>query len=255
MTRPSSNGHERRFIVGFDLGGTLVAEAFPNLHPIPESFASQSGVDQATLTKGLFEVIGSLMQENNRRSSDQVPAREIIERWVARSLAAISADTLERAAWHLLGGDSSTYLTPLPHAVALLRALTGAGATMIALSNTALPVSIVEQIFAVHGIDGYFSAVVLSSECGWRKPSPRAFEALERSIGLTDNDAMVFVGNSFAADVAPAIERGYMAAYINRPEDPADDPATLEPTPSLSATTLPELEIQLLDQIDRWRRA
>lgn len=42
---------EGRYIVGFDLGGTLLEEAFPKLHTIPKEIILNTGIEEEVLSQ------------------------------------------------------------------------------------------------------------------------------------------------------------------------------------------------------------
>lgn len=202
-------------IVGFDLGGTLINEEAPKFHALPEDFIQKTGFNPDQITKLLYFTIDRLMKENERQAEDQIPAKTILETALKELKIQAPVAILEEAAWYLLGGKSTTYLQPLPHAVELLQELKDLGATIVALSNTAIPLSILNRIFKTHKIDAYFKTIVLSSECGWRKPSLKAFEQLEKFISFSADDKMIFIGNSYEADISPALKRGYQTVLIS----------------------------------------
>ncbi|MCK5241117.1 HAD family hydrolase [bacterium] len=245
MKDPFENITGQRQIVCFDLGGTLVEESAPQLHPIPEHIIAQIGLDDKTLSNCLLSVMDLLMKENARKAEDQIPAQKIIEDWLEKSPFNMTVKMLENAAWHMLGANATTYLKPLPFAETLLRKLKDTGTTIVALSNTALPLSILEKIMDVHQLNSYFDAIILSSECGFRKPSPKVFEKMEHSIGYTPEDIMLFIGNNIEADIAPAISRGYMTGYISQTNDNYEE-ANFKPT--FFAKTLKALYQQICNE-------
>ncbi|MEA5504691.1 HAD family hydrolase [Halotia wernerae UHCC 0503] len=208
------NFTEGRYIVGFDLGGTLLEEGFPKLHTIPKEISSNAGIEEEVLSQLLLYSMDQLINENQRISDEQIPAKIILEEAINYFKINISIELLEEAAWHLLGENTTSYLKPLPNAHKLLEELKQNGAILIALSNTAIPSSILDRILEVHNMRRYFSYITLSSECGWRKPHIKAFEQMESSINLTFQDSMTFIGNDYEADILPAIQKGYKTVYI-----------------------------------------
>lgn len=65
------------------------------------------------------------------------------------------------------------------------------------------------------GLDTHLDAVTFSAAIGWRKPSPRIFEAARRNLG-TPADRTVMVGDSEAADIAGAHAAGMRAVLLSR---------------------------------------
>ncbi|BDS11587.1 HAD family hydrolase [Aureispira anguillae] len=208
------NFTEGRYIVVFDLGGTLVDEAMPELKALPKALIEKTGMDEKSLTQLLYYGIDQLMKENFRLSDDQIPASTILQNTLDHFKLNISLEILEEVAWQLFGGAETTYLTPLEGARELLKDLKESGGEIIALSNTAIPKSLLNKVFETHQLGGYFDEIILSSECGWRKPSSNVFKQLEETINLTPKDFVLFVGNSYEADMLPAINRGYKTVYI-----------------------------------------
>jgi FMN phosphatase YigB (HAD superfamily) len=72
----------------------------------------------------------------------------------------------------------------------------------------------VRQILADGGILERFEAVIVSDTVGWRKPSPRIFEAAFRALGVTAAECL-FVGDRPEIDVAGAKAIGMAAAWFN----------------------------------------
>ena len=66
------------------------------------------------------------------------------------------------------------------------------------LSNCSVP-ELVSRTLTRAGLRGEFDAVVTSVGCGWRKPDPRAFEAIAGRLGVPV-DALVHVGDDPATD-------------------------------------------------------
>jgi putative hydrolase of the HAD superfamily len=59
--------------------------------------------------------------------------------------------------------------------------------------------------------------VCISSEIGWRKPSPKFFEAICHSAGVPP-DNIVFVGDDFENDIEGALQAGLRPVWL-RPEN------------------------------------
>ncbi len=59
-----------------------------------------------------------------------------------------------------------------------------------------------------------FDVIVADTEFGHPKPDPRIFDHAARSVGLTP-DALMFVGNSWTADVAGACASGWTSVWLN----------------------------------------
>jgi putative hydrolase of the HAD superfamily len=105
-----------------------------------------------------------------------------------------------------------------PEAVPLLDSLRAGGIRAGLCSNAPYRVRSLHAQLAHLGLDRHLDAVTFSAEVGWRKPSPRIFEAALRGLG-TAADRTVMVGDSEAADVAGAHAAGMRAVLISRSGD------------------------------------
>jgi putative hydrolase of the HAD superfamily len=61
----------------------------------------------------------------------------------------------------------------------------------------------------------------ISSEIGWKKPSPRFFEAIVKDLGCPAG-SILMVGDDEAADIQPALAAGFRAVHINRVSEPTE---------------------------------
>ncbi|MBO7663353.1 MAG: HAD hydrolase-like protein [Clostridia bacterium] len=68
-----------------------------------------------------------------------------------------------------------------------------------------------------HGLDGIFSAWIISEEVGEDKPSPRMFAAAMKAMGLTDQDKsrIIMVGNNVLRDIRGANRFGLHSVLID----------------------------------------
>jgi FMN phosphatase YigB (HAD superfamily) len=62
----------------------------------------------------------------------------------------------------------------------------------------------------------YFEALVVSSECRFRKPSRRFFQELLKVSGVTSPDAVLVIGDSLTDDVHGAASAGFRAVLMDR---------------------------------------
>jgi HAD superfamily hydrolase (TIGR01549 family) len=102
-----------------------------------------------------------------------------------------------------------------PETVPLLDALRGRGVRVGLCSNAPYRVQSLHAQLAFIGLDSHLDAATFSAEIGWRKPSPRIFEAAMRTLG-TAADRTVMVGDSEAADIAGAHAAGLRAVLLSR---------------------------------------
>ena len=76
----------------------------------------------------------------------------------------------------------------------------------------------------------------LSAELGFLKPDRRAFETVQRRLGLFPGE-LAMVGDSWRDDVAGALEAGWTAVWVNRtgaPRPPHEPEAELVEVPDLA---------------------
>lgn len=109
-------------------------------------------------------------------------------------------------------------LDPLPGSRDTLAQLKGRGCRIGVVSNCMIPPRYCEQEFARQGFAGLADFLVFSSGVGYRKPSPRIYEAaLERGFPggrPRDLSRVLFVGDSPAFDVAAPGAMGMRTALV-----------------------------------------
>lgn len=106
-----------------------------------------------------------------------------------------------------------------PGVPALLRALRGRGLRVGLCSNAPYPAPILRAQLRHLELLPLLDAVVFSSEVGWRKPHPLIFRALVRRLRVPAA-AVLFVGDSPAADLAGAAAAGMRARRAPSGESP-----------------------------------
>ena len=65
------------------------------------------------------------------------------------------------------------------------------------------------------GLDGFFQSIVVSSEIGAEKPSPKGFLLSLEELGVSPEEAL-YVGDNYYDDVKGANGVGMRAALLNR---------------------------------------
>lgn len=102
-----------------------------------------------------------------------------------------------------------------PDAIPLLDSLRDRGIRVGLCSNAPYRVESLHGQLAFLGVESHLDAVTFSAEVGWRKPSPRIFEAAMRALG-TRPERTVMVGDSEAADIAGAHAAGMRGVLVRR---------------------------------------
>jgi HAD superfamily hydrolase (TIGR01509 family) len=89
------------------------------------------------------------------------------------------------------------------------------------LSNWPFAATIDRYVEAM-GWSSLVRAIVVSQRVGVIKPHPEIFAAARQALGDPPPDAILHVGDDWAADVVGAARAGWRVAYVNR--RPADSP-------------------------------
>jgi len=103
-------------------------------------------------------------------------------------------------------------------AVPVVEFLRGHGIRVGLCSNAPYRLRSLHEQLAFLGLDSHLDAVTFSAEVGWRKPSPRIFEAAIRALG-TVTARTVMVGDSETADIAGAHAAGMRVVLLDRSGD------------------------------------
>lgn len=80
------------------------------------------------------------------------------------------------------------------------------------------PADIQRQEIETLGVEKYFSCILIEGELGEGKPNPSVFELAARNVDCSP-DEILFVGNSYAHDVSPALACGWRAVWVRRESD------------------------------------
>jgi FMN phosphatase YigB (HAD superfamily) len=77
------------------------------------------------------------------------------------------------------------------------------------------------RLLADNHWEKYFQALVVSSECRFRKPSLHFFLELLRVSGVTSAGEILVIGDSFVNDVRGAVSAGLQAVLVDRNTEPS----------------------------------
>jgi putative hydrolase of the HAD superfamily len=170
----------------------------------------------------------------------EVLAQHLAGEEAAQAAAAIHA--AERELWELAGQDQSswtlsavferagvqytdallaTYSTAWephtfidPDVPELFRYLRERDLKIGVLSNTFWPRSWHEEIFRRDGVLDLIDGAVYTSEIGWTKPHPEAFQAAMAAVGVSDPASCVFVGDRPFDDIYGAGRVGMRTVFV-----------------------------------------
>ncbi len=80
------------------------------------------------------------------------------------------------------------------------------------------PADTQRQEIEVLGIGSYFDTILIEGEMGEGKPNVSVFRRAEAAVGMPP-EKIVFIGNSYAHDILPAIQAGWKTVWMRRPTD------------------------------------
>ncbi len=113
-----------------------------------------------------------------------------------------------------------------PDTVEAVEALHRAGVRLGAVTNTYQTERGIRRALRIHGLEPYFSAVVVSADLGFRKPHPFLYRAAVERLGVSPRECL-FVGDRVLEDVRGPKAVGMRAALCHRwrqePPDGAPD--------------------------------
>jgi putative hydrolase of the HAD superfamily len=110
------------------------------------------------------------------------------------------------------------------------------------------PADVQRQEIETVGVGKYFDHVYIEGEMGRGKPLPEVFEMIANEVGKKP-DEILFVGNSYAHDILPAIEAGWHTAWIRRDTDVAPSNANEQPEDKPSGAPDPDATIYDLREV------
>lgn len=248
--------------ITFDFGNTLVPVGRAGLRAVVD--ATGRAVVEKLGPFDLDEYLRVWSEERERQFREEVPQfreTDLGERFVRvlarlRGMPAPAVDvpwdhasaarhsTPDEIDWALDFYSSSFVgrLPPDPAAGLLLESLAKRHAIGI-LSNWPFAATIDRYVEAM-GWTPFVRAIVVSQRVGVIKPHPEIFAAARRALGDPPPDAILHVGDDWAADVVGAARAGWRVAYIDC--RPADSPL---PTSERDGSVVPDLEIPSIAEL------
>jgi FMN phosphatase YigB (HAD superfamily) len=194
-----------------ELDGRQVRSSVARLYP--EAAAALPGV---TVDAFYEAFLGAYRDAEQRREVDhrEIPAPERFQFCYARlgvDPARVPPGLTERLI-QLHMACLADVAEPLPGRPELLEWL--AGRYRLALVSNFDYTPTVRRILELEGIIDCFEAILVSDVVGWRKPSPRIFQAAFEHLGVRAADCL-FVGDRPELDVAGAKGVGMDVAWLN----------------------------------------
>ena len=102
------------------------------------------------------------------------------------------------------------------------------------------PADIQREEVVTLNLGGFFEHIFIEGEVGEGKPLQSVFKKAQEAMGF-DPHELLFVGNSYDHDIAPAIEAGWRTVWIRRDSDvPPSADVDNEPLPKDKPTGAPD---------------
>lgn len=203
-------------LAGFSRPREALAAAEEQIIAVVEA-SGRAAPSRAALRAILDQVEREVLQHQESGALDEIDVVAVSRRAYEQAGLHLDHDLLdevlriEQEAWW-----QGAHLDP--DAIPLLDSLHGRGLRLGLCSNAPYRVESLHAQLAFLGLDGHLDAVTFSAEVGWRKPSPRIFEAALAALGTSAKDT-VMVGDSETADVTGAHAAGMRAVLIRRSGD------------------------------------
>ena len=249
--------------ITFDFGNTLVPVDRAGLRRVVESTARQVAARLGPFDAAEFLRVWT--EERERQFREEVPHfREVdlavrFARILARlrgmttpgpgetwdQVAAATYSTAQELDW-AVDVYSAAFIAelPAPDGIGPLLARLASRHRLGILSNWPLAATI-DRYVATKGWDHHFRAIVVSQRVGTIKPHPAIFAAALEALGAPQPDAVLHVGDDWAADIVGAKKAGWRAAYLAR--GPVDSPL---PSSDRDGRAIPDLEITKLEELE-----
>jgi putative hydrolase of the HAD superfamily len=224
----------------FDWGGTLTP--WRTIDPVDEWRALAESVAPDRIDETTHALVAAATQVWTR-SRDEHRSSTLEE---ICALAGIAYDDEHlhgyRAFWH------PATITD-PDVVPLFEELRGEGIKIGILSNTVWPRLWHEEIFVRDALDHLIDGAVYTSDLGWTKPAPQAFEAAMEAVGAHDPAACVFVGDRLFDDIYGAHNAGMKTIHLPHSQIPLEQIGHTEGEPDAVIHRL----VEIPDAIAPWR--
>lgn len=159
-------------------------------------------------------------------------------------IAGIDDPAMARALGDSYADHRNDALELFPETLAVLATLRERGYPLGLITNG--PEDIQRQEVETLGIEDWFEHILIEGEQGIGKPHAEVFRRAEAMSGA-QGEEILFVGNSYAHDIRPALAAGWRAIWVRRPTDvppsgtkPEERPADL-PAPTAEVSDLREV--------------
>lgn len=206
--------------IGFDYGRTLARIVHPGgalvaagqaVLTLLEVDSSHLPVPESDFGNRVEEEVDRLVDEAHKRDPrHEVQILDIYGQVLRGLLGETIRESQVELACEVLQGAWGGSVEADRGAVATLPLLRRQGLRLGMLSNAPYPAKTMRAMFERQGLAQSFDTIVLSSEVGWRKPSPEVFRALLSQLGVAASKCW-FVGDEMEADLKGATAMGMTA--------------------------------------------
>lgn len=225
--------------ITLDFGNTLVRVDRPSLRAVIEE--TVDGLERRGIVADRAAFLVAWAEERDRQFREEVPLFREVEippraiRVLARLRGLAQPSPEQRWDDEAAGTFSEPYeveavvegyshaflarMVPVADARDTLQRLHGRGFVLAILSNWPLA-STIDRFAEAHGWMEFLRAIVVSQRVGIIKPHPAIFRAAEEALGFNAGapagarQAILHVGDDWAADVVGASEAGWRTAYV-----------------------------------------
>ncbi|MCW5942882.1 MAG: HAD family hydrolase [Fimbriimonadaceae bacterium] len=175
--------------------------------------------------------------------SGQETRTELMRRTLARR--GIRDEALAQSLSTTYAEERNERLSLFPEALGVLQALHGRYPLGLITNG---PADVQREEIETLGIGEYFENVFIEGELGEGKPHLSVFRLAEEAVGETP-DRLLFVGNSYGHDIAPANAAGWHTVWVRRPSDVAPSSKTGRPEEVPEGSPRPEYVIADLREL------
>ncbi len=137
-----------------------------------------------------------------------------------------------------------------PDVLPLLSRLKVDGIKVGVLSNTVWPRQWHEDFFRRDGVLELLDGAVYTSDIPWTKPSPEAFRAAVRAVGVSRPEACVYVGDRLFDDIWGAANAGMRTIHVPHSDIPSAQVGHTEGEPDAVVDRL----AHVYDVVSAWRQ-
>jgi putative hydrolase of the HAD superfamily len=225
-------------VIFFDWGGTLARVARQTEH-FARGAAQASRILCAAAGPETIHQLGFAIVNAEAEAAADPQHREadlniVLADWARRVSSTVTSEQLA-AARDALGLQWLGSLDVYPGVIEALRELRRRGHRLGVVSNCTVPPEYCMMEFQRQGLAEWMDFVVVSSAVGYRKPSPRIYQAALKQAFPNGRpqelSSVLFVGDSPALDIIAPAEMGMKTALVGGPPSvwPTEDYARARP--------------------------